>query len=96
MSNKKILESECDQLALVYSHSADVFDKVEKDLNQIQAKKATKFQQKKERKAQIKFNTLKRQRNEVLAQLYVISSHIGKHDVYVMQQQDGLPFLWTT
>ena len=31
---------------------------------------------------QIKFNTLKRQRNEVLAQLYVISSHIGKRDVY--------------
>ena len=63
MSNKKILESECDQLALVYSHLADVFDEAEKDLKQIQAKKATKFQQK---KAQIKFNTLKRKRNEVL------------------------------
>ena len=64
MSNKKNLESECDQLALVYSHSADVFNEVEKDLKQIQAKKATKFQQK---KVQIKFNTLKRQRNKVLA-----------------------------
>ena len=79
-SNKKILE--CDQLALVYSHSANVFDEAEKDLKQIQAKKATKFQQKKEKKAQIKFTTLKRQRNEVLARLYVVSSHIGKHDVY--------------
>ena len=81
-SNLEILVSECDQLALVYSHSADVFDEVKKDLKQIQAKKATKFQQKKEKKVQIKFNTLKRQRNDVLAQLYVISSHIGKRDVY--------------
>ena len=81
-SNKKILESECDQLALEYSHSANVFDEVEKDLKQIQAKKATIFQQKKEKKVQIKFNTLKRQRSEVLARLYVISSHIGKCDVY--------------
>ena len=53
MSNQKILESECDQLALVYSHSANVFNEAEKDLKQIQAKKATKFQQK---KVQIKFN----------------------------------------
>ena len=45
-SNKKILESECDELALVYLHSADVFDEAEKDLKQIQAKKATIFQQK--------------------------------------------------
>ena len=64
-SNLETLVSECDKLALVYSHSADVFDEVEKDLKQIQAKKATKFQQKKEKKAQIKFNTLKRQRNKV-------------------------------
>ena len=81
-SNLEIQARECDKLALIYSHSADVFDEAEKNLKQIQAKKATKFQQKKEKKAQIKFNTLKRQRNEVLAQLYVISSHIGKHDVY--------------
>ena len=63
----------------MYLHSADVFDEAEKDLKQIQAKKDTKFQQK---KAQIKYNTLKRERNEVPARLYVISSHIGKHDVY--------------
>ena len=81
-SNLEILESECEKLALVYSYSANVFHEVEKDLKQIQAKKATKFQQKKEKKVQIKFNTLKRQRNEVLARLYVISSHIGKCDVY--------------
>ena len=31
-SNKEILESECDELALVYSHSADVFHEAEKDL----------------------------------------------------------------
>ena len=31
---------------------------------------------------QIEFNTLKRQRNQVLARLYVISSHIGKRDIY--------------
>ena len=60
-----------------------------KNLKQIQAKKATKFQQKKEKKAQIKFNTLKRQRNEVLARLYVISSHIGKCDVYFVDDPIG-------
>ena len=78
-SNKKILESECDELSLVFLHSAEVFDEAGKDLKQIQAKKATKFQQK---KVQIKFNTLKRERNEVLTRLYIISSHIGKRDVY--------------
>ena len=81
-SNLEIQVRECDKLALIYFQSADVFDEVEKNLKQIQAKKATKFQQKKEKKVQIKFNTLKRQRNKVLAQLYVISSHIGKHDKY--------------
>ena len=85
-SNLEILESECGELALVYSHSADVFDEAEKDLKQIQAKKATKFQ---EKKAQIKFNTLKRQRNEVLARLYVISSHTGKCDVYFVDDPTG-------
>ena len=38
---------------------------------------------------QIKFNTLKRQRNEVLAQLYVISSHIGKCDIYFVDDPTG-------
>ena len=88
-SNKKILESECDDLAVVYLHSANVFDEAEKDLKQIQAKKAIKFQQKKEKKAQIKFNTLKRERNEVLARLYVISSHIGKCDIYFVDDPTG-------
>ena len=78
-SDLEIQARECDKLALIYSHSADVFNEVEKNLKRIQAKKATKFQQK---KVQIKFNTLKRQRNEVLARLYVISSHIGKCNVY--------------
>ena len=87
--NLEILESKCEKLALVYSHSADVFHEVEKDLKQIQAKKATKFQQKKEKKAQIKFNTLKRQRNEVLARLYVISWHIGKCDIYFVDDPTG-------
>ena len=81
-SNLEIQARECDKLALISSHSPDVFDEVEKNLKQIQAKKATKIQQKKEKKVQIKFNTLKRQRNEVLARLYIISSHIGKCDIY--------------
>ena len=85
-SNLEILGSECEKLALVYSHSADVFHEAEKDLKQIQAKAATKFQQK---KVQIKFNTLKRQRNKVLAQLYVISSHTGKHDIYFVDDPTG-------
>ena len=62
---------------------------MEKNLKQIQAKKATKFQQKKEKKVQIKFNTLKRQRNEVLARFYVISSHIGKCDIYFVDDPTG-------
>ena len=74
-SNLEILESECEKLALVYSHSAE-----------IQAKKATKFQ---EKKVQIKFNTLKRQRNEVLPRLYVISSHIGKCDLHFVDDHTG-------
>ena len=88
-SNLEIQMRECDKLALIYLHSADVFDEMVKDLKQIQAKKATKFQQKKEKKVQIKFNTLKRQRNEVLARLYVISSHIGKCDVYFIDDPTG-------
>ena len=88
-SNLEILVRECDKLALVYLHSANVFNEVEKGLKQIQAKKATKFQQKKEKKVQIKFNTLKRQRNEVLAQLCVISSHTGKRDVYFVDDPTG-------
>ena len=80
---------ECDKLALIYSQSANVFNEAEKKLKQIQAKKATKFQQKKEKKVQVKFNTLKRQRNEVLARLYVISSHIGKRDVYFVDDPTG-------
>ena len=88
-SNLEIQARECDKLALIYFHSADVFDEAEKDLRQIQAKKATKFQQKKEKKAQIKFNTLKRQRNEMLARLYVIGSHIGKCDVYFVDDPTG-------
>ena len=66
-SNLEIQARECDKLALIYLHSASVFDEVEKDLKLIQAKKATKFQQNKEKKVQIKFNTLKKQRNKVLA-----------------------------
>ena len=88
-SNLEIQVRECDKLALIYSQSADVFNEAEKNLKQIQAKKATKFQQKKEKKVQIKFNTLKRQRNEVLAQLYVISSHIGKRDEYFVDDPTG-------
>ena len=38
---------------------------------------------------QIKFKTLKRERNEVLAQLYVISSHIGKCDIYFVDDPTG-------
>ena len=88
-SNLEIQARECDKLAVIYSYSADVFNEAEKDLKQIQAKKATTFQQKKEKKVQIKFNTLKRQRNNVLARLYVISSHIGKCDVYFVDDPTG-------
>ena len=55
----------------------------------IQSKKVTKSQQKKECRAEIKYNNVKRQRNEVLARLIVISTHIGKHDQYFVQDPMG-------
>ena len=42
-SNLEIQAREYDKLALIYLHSANVFKEAEKDLKQIQAKKATKF-----------------------------------------------------
>ena len=36
-----------------------------------------------------KYNNLKRQRHEVLARLIVISTHIGKHDEYFVQDPKG-------
>ena len=67
-TNKKILEKECDKLALIYSDSMCVIDQAKKELTDIQSKKVTKGQQKKCR-AQIKYNNLKRQRDEVLARI---------------------------
>ena len=55
-------------------------DQAKKELMDIQSKKVTKSQQKKERRAQIKYNNFKRQGNEVLARLIVIITHIGKCD----------------
>ena len=81
-TNKKILEKECDTLALLFSHSIDVIDQAKKELMDIQSKNVTKSQQKKECRALLKYNNLKRQRNEVLARLIVISTHIGKRDQY--------------
>ena len=52
-------------------------------------KRATKHQQKQERKAQIQYKDLKRQRNEVLARLVVISTHIGKHEQYFVDDPMG-------
>ena len=52
-------------------------------------KRATKHQQKQARKAQIQYKDLKRQRNEVLARLVVISSHIGKHEQYFVDDPMG-------
>ena len=76
------MKKECDALALSYSRSENAFDQVKRDLAAIQAKRATKHQQKQEQKAQIHYKDLKRQRNKVLARLVVISTHIGKHEQY--------------
>ena len=46
-SNLEIQVRECDKLAIIYSQSADVFNEVEKNLKQIQAKKATNFKKRK-------------------------------------------------
>ena len=73
-TNKQILEKECDVLALSYSRSENAFDQAKRDLAAIQAKRATKHQQKQERKAQIQYKDLKRQRNKVLARLVIIGT----------------------
>ena len=76
-------------LALLFSDSMCVIDQAKKELMDIQSKTVTKSQQKKECRAQIKCNNLKRQRDEVLARLIVISTHIGKHDQYSIQDPKG-------
>ena len=58
--NKTILEKECDMLALLYSRSENAINQAKRDLAAIQAKRATKHQQKQEQKAQIQFNYLKK------------------------------------
>ena len=88
-TNKNILERECNTLSLLFSDSINVMDQAKKELMDIQSKKVTKSQQKKEHRAQIKYNNLKRQRNEVLARLIVISTHIGKRDQYFVQDPIG-------
>ena len=52
-SNLEIQARECDKLALIYSHSADVFDEAGKNFKQIQVKKATKFHKRKKRKCKL-------------------------------------------
>ena len=87
--NKTILEKECDVLALLYLRSENAINQAKRDLAVIQVKRATKHQQKQEQKAQIQFNYLKRQRNEVLARLVIISTHIGKHEQYFVDDPTG-------
>ena len=81
-------KKECDALALLYLRSENAINQVKRDLVAIQVKRATK-QQKQEQKAQIQFNYLKRQRNEVLARLVIISMHIGKHEQYFVDDSMG-------
>ena len=87
--NKTILKKECDMLVLLYLRSENAINQVKRDLAAIQLKRATKHQQKQEQKAQIQFNYLKRQRNEVLARLVIISTHIGKHEQYFVDDPMG-------
>ena len=68
----------------------DVIDKAKKELMDIQAKKISKSQQKKEQRAQINYNNFKRQRNEILGWLIVIS-RVGVGKPEWLQHQNG-PF----
>ena len=88
-TNKQILKKECGTLALSYSRSENAFGQAKRDLAAIQAKGATKHQQKQEQKAQIQYKDLKRQRNEVLARLVIISMHTGKHEQYFVDDPMG-------
>ena len=47
-TNKTILEKECDALTLLYSRSENAINQAKRDLVAIQAKRATKHQQKPE------------------------------------------------
>ena len=88
-TSKKILEKECHTLALLFSDSMYFIDQAKRELMDIQSKKVTKSQQRKERRAQIKYNNLKRQRDEVLARLIFTSTHIGKCDQYFVKDPTG-------
>ena len=47
-TNKTILKKECDMLALLYLISENAINQAKRDLGAIQAKRATKHQQKQE------------------------------------------------
>ena len=67
----------------------DAIDKAKKELTDIQAKKVSKSQRRKEKRAQINYNNLRRQRNEILGWLIVISTHIGRVNQYFVDDPTG-------
>ena len=88
-TNREILEKEYNTLALIFPTSMDVINKAKKELIDIQVKKNFKSQQKKEQRVQINYNNLKRQRNEILGWLIVISTHIGRASLYFVDDPIG-------
>ena len=72
-STVEILNKSCDKIAIAYAATADDYDNAKASLEVIKAKKFSKKQQCKEKKAQTSFNHLKRLHDEALARLALIS-----------------------
>ena len=79
-STTEILNKSCDEIAIAYAVTADNYDNAKASLEAIKAKKLSKKQQRKEKKAQTSFNHLKRLRDEALARLALISKQVGRYE----------------
>ena len=79
-STAEILNKSCDEIAIAYAVTADDYDNAKASLKVIKAKKFSKKQQHKEKKAQTSFNHPKRLHDEALARLALISKQVGRYE----------------
>ena len=88
-STTEILNKSCDEIAIAYAATADDYDNAKASLEAIKAKKFSKKQQRKEKKAQTSFNHLKWLRDEALARLALISKQVGRYEEMFCEDPQG-------
>ena len=88
-STAEILNKSCDEIAIAYAATADDYDNAKASLEAIKAKKFSKKQQRKEKKAQTSFNHLKQLRDEALARLALISKQVGRYEEMFCEDPKG-------